>query len=350
MAGRNEDHAGRASEAPVKTPWLGRFHGFLVTSAVLIAVAVLSSGFVVGRFFEQQQLAHEEEHTTKVVQTQARQHLVPDDFGPPLPGRGGPVFAVFLRELPDVVRIKVYDRSGQVVWSDESRLIGLAFPDNPYLARALRGEVATVMQVPQGPEHVYEQAIPHVAETYVPITLPGRPELLGVVETYKDVTPFVLGIRRAQQLIWGIGGGVGLILYLAFAFVVWKASRNEQWAIRRLEAQNQELERAHRALREAQGQLVESERLAAVGQVVVSLHHGILNPLAGILGALQVIKQGGLAGAAQAEIVTQAEAEIRRIERLIRRLPALRRTVGTEYVGGATMLDLDAPPVEEMYG
>ena len=332
----------------MKTPWLGRFPGFLVTSAVLIGGAVLSSGFVVGRFFERQQLAHEQEHTTKVVQTQARQHLAPDDFALLAPGRGRPVFAVFLRELPDVVRIKVYDRSGQVVWSDEPRLIGLAFPDNPYLARALRGEVATVMQVPQGPEHVYEQAIPHVAETYVPVTLPGRPELLGVVETYKDVTPFVLGIRRTQRLIWGVGGGVGLILYLALAFVVWTASRNEQWAIRRLQAQNQELEHAHRALREAQAQLVESERLAAVGQVVVSLHHWVLNPLAGVLGALQVLKQDALTPAARAEALVQAETEIRQIEQFIRRLATLRRAAGLPYVGATTMLDLE--PGEEAEG
>jgi hypothetical protein len=318
----------------VKTPWLGRFPGFLVTSAVLIGGAVLTSGFVVGRFFERQQLAHEQEHTTKVVQTQARQHLAPDDFALLAPGRGRPVFAVFLRELPDVVRIKVYDRSGQVVWSDEPRLIGLAFPDNPYLARALRGEVATVMQIPRGPEHVYEQAIPHVAETYVPVTLPGRPELLGVVETYKDVTQFTLGIRRTQRLIWGVGGGVGLILYIALAFVVWTASRNE--------------ERAHRALREAQARLVESERLAAVGQVVVSLHHGVLNPLAGVLGALQVLKQDALTPATRAEALVQAETEIRQIEQLIRRLATLRRAVGFPYVGATTMLDLE--PGEEAEG
>jgi hypothetical protein len=191
----------------VKTPWLGRFPGFLVTSAVLIGVAVLAFGFVVGRFFERQQLAHEEEHTTKVVQTQARQHLVPDDFALLPPGRGHPVFAVFLRELPDVVRIKVYDRSGQVVWSDEPRLIGLAFPDNPYLARALRGEVATVMQIPRGPEHVYEQAILHVAETYVPVTLPGRPELLGarVGDRRPDHRPAGGPHHRGEQVRPGHG-------------------------------------------------------------------------------------------------------------------------------------------------
>jgi hypothetical protein len=38
---------------------------------------------------------------------------------------------------------QVYDGTGRIVWSDESRLIGRTFPDDPSLASALRGNVAT---------------------------------------------------------------------------------------------------------------------------------------------------------------------------------------------------------------
>lgn len=86
---------------------------------------------------------------------------------------------------------------------------------------------------------------------------------------------------------------------------------------------------------------MEKERLAAVGQSVVGLHHAILNPLAGVLGTLQVLKDGALAPAAKAVALARAEAEIRKIEQLIRRLPALHRAAGSAYVGNITMLDLD---------
>ena len=77
----------------------------------------------------------------------------------------------------------------------------------------------------------------------------------------------------------------------------------------------------------------------------MSLHHAVLNPLAGVLGALQVLKQESLAPATRAEALAQAETEIRQIEQLIRRLATLRRAAGTPYVGDTTMLDLE--PREE---
>lgn len=290
-------------------------------SGLATALAVLAFGAVVGWIFERQFLAQEEANTAGLVQAQARQHLVATDFVVSGPER--PAFAAFLRELPDVFRIKVFEGTGRIVWSDESRLVGLAFSDNPYLARALRGDVAAVLEVPERPEHLYEQAIAYVAETYVPITLPGRDGVIGVIETYKDATRLVLGIRQTQRLSWAVGAGMGSVLYTALALVVWRASRAEHRAATRL---------------------VEQERLAAVGQAIVGLHHSVLNPLAGILGALQVVKDGAVSPAAQAVALAQAEAEARRIEQLIRGLPALRRAAGTPYVHGTTMLELDPGP------
>jgi len=78
-----------------------------------------------------------------------------------------------------------------------------------------------------------------------------------------------------------------------------------------------------------------------VGQLVVGLHHAILNPITGILGALQVLKAETAGKPEQATAIAEAEGEIRKIERLVRRLPDLKRTDGTPYVGRLTMLDLE---------
>lgn len=310
---------------------LSRLQGFLIASAALIGTVVIISGLAVGWFFEHHVLTHEKEHAVTVVQTQALRHLAAADFDLPRWSGTRKVFEAFLRELPGISRMKVYDATGRIVWSDEPRLIGVSFPDNPYLARALKGEVATVLELP---------AKGYVAEAYVPITAPGATGTVGVIETYQDVTAVVRGIRRTQRLIWGVAGGMGLSLYVALAFVVWKASVNEL-------AKTEELERANQALREAQAQLVLKERLAAAGQVVVGLHHAILNPLTGVRGALQVLKQERLSQPDRAEAIAQAEAGILKIEQLVRRLPALRRVVGIPYVGDTTMVDLERSCVEE---
>jgi PAS domain-containing protein len=112
-------------------------------------------------------------------------------------------------------------------------------------------------------------------------------------------------------------------------------------------AKTAELERANAALRETQAQLVEKERLAAADQVLVGLHHAILNPLTGILGALQVLKEEGTAPVKKAEALAEAVAEIRKLERLIRRLPKLQSAAGSPYVGDTTMLDLERLCPEE---
>jgi K+-sensing histidine kinase KdpD len=307
----------------MRAPRLGWLQGFLFASAALISAVVIVSGLTVGWFFEHHVRAHEEEHAVNVVRSQARQHLAPADFDLPRWSGTRKVFEAFSQELPGIFRIKVYDRTGRLVWSDEPRLIGKTFPDDHALANALRGNVGTVLQAPEGPAHIYEKSRGYVAEAYVPVTFPQTSVVVGVIETYRDVTQVVLEIRRTQRLIWGAAGGTGLFLYIALALIVWKASVKEQRAI------------------------VEKERLAAVGQVVVGLHHEILNPLTGVLGALQVLKQDGIAQPEKAEALAEAEAEIRKIEQLIRRLPTLRRAAGTPYVGNMTMLDLERSCAEE---
>ncbi len=103
------------------------------------------------------------------------------------------------------------------------------------------------------------------------------------------------------------------------------------------------LKETNQALLEAQARLVENERLAAIGQVVVTLHHAILNPLTGILGALQILKADGISKEARQQALAGVETEVRRIERVVRNLPELPRAEGIPYVGQTTMLDIGEP-------
>jgi hypothetical protein len=211
----------------VRKPRLNRFHGFLVVSAALIGVVAVISGLVAGWILERHVLAQEERRTARIVLDQARGRLTPSDFELPHPNEKRESFEALLRHLPEVFRLKVFDRSGTIVWSNEPRLIGQSFPDSHHVTRALNGEVAMVLEAPQRPEHVYEQTKGYVAEAYVPITLPGRLGVVGVIETYTDATEVVLGIRGARRLIWVVAAGLGVLLYLALALAVWKSRANE---------------------------------------------------------------------------------------------------------------------------
>ena len=69
--------------------------------------------------------------------------------------------------------------------------------------------------------------------------------------------------------------------------------------------------------------------------------------MTGVVGALQLLKQDWIAQPQKAEVLAEAEAEIHKIEQLIRRLPTLRRAAGAPYVGGTTMLDLELSCAEQ---
>jgi signal transduction histidine kinase len=116
--------------------------------------------------------------------------------------------------------------------------------------------------------------------------------------------------------------------------------RNLEESRSALAAKATELERTNEALRQAQDRLLEMERLTAVREVVVSLHHEVLNPLTGVLGALEILKANGVVAPQGADALTCAEQAARRIETLIKGLPNLDHAARVPYVGGTMMIDL----------
>lgn len=219
----------------------GRFRLYLAASAVAIVVVVVVAGLAVGRFFERQVLAHEEEHTATAVEYQARQHLERADFAGAPDAAASGRFDTVLGDLHRVFRLKAFGAGGRIVWSNERRLIGLAFPDNDHLARAFAGGVVTVLGEPRAPEHVFERDRGAVAETYVPISFAGDPRIVGVIEAYRDATASLEEIRRVQALVWSVAGAGGVAVWTAFALVVWQAAASERRTARRLARQNDEL-------------------------------------------------------------------------------------------------------------
>ena len=214
---------------------------YLAGSAVAIVAVVVTAGLTAGRFFERQILTHEEEHTATAIEYHVRQHLEPADFARPAAAGAPRRFETMLGDLNSVFRLKAYGADGRVVWSNERRLIGLAFPENGRLAAAFAGAVVTVLSEPRASEHLFERDRGAVAETYVPITFAGDPRIVGVIEAYRDTTASIADIRRVQTLIWSVAGTGGVLVWTALAVVVWQATASERRTARRLAKQNDEL-------------------------------------------------------------------------------------------------------------
>lgn len=119
----------------------------------------------------------------------------------------------------DVVHVVLYDRTGRVLWSDNSALVGHNFPDNAELQAALTGRIAAHVVRPGKPEHQGAlRALERVEEIYAPVRYRNGP-VVGAVEIYRHPPAFFAILDRGHVLVWLLGGGSGLVLYVVLLTV-----------------------------------------------------------------------------------------------------------------------------------
>jgi DNA-binding response OmpR family regulator len=106
-----------------------------------------------------------------------------------------------------------------------------------------------------------------------------------------------------------------------------------------------------KALSEAEHDLVRAERLAAVGEMTVTLHHEINNPLMAAFADVELLlAQPGLPDQVRQGLEDVRQA-LRRIRDIVQRIGSLRDTRSKDYLRGIRMLDLARidrePPVPQ---
>jgi signal transduction histidine kinase len=115
----------------------------------------------------------------------------------------------------------------------------------------------------------------------------------------------------------------GALLYLSLFWIVRRAGRRIEVQHEALDLQSREMAAANQELRAVQAQLVGAERMAAVGEVVTAVAHGIRNPLANIRASAQVAlldcKDGAVA-VLTAKSLTNIMTQVDRLEGRVREL------------------------------
>lgn len=95
------------------------------------------------------------------------------------------------------------------------------------------------------------------------------------------------------------------------------------------------------ALATAERELVHVERRAAVGEMTVTLHHEINNPLMAAWAELELLLGGqGSLSATQRESLETIRGMLERIREIVKKAGELRRAATAEYAPGVQMIDL----------
>lgn len=250
---------------------------FAIYSFICIAAMTVALWFIVSNYLISQILDREWQTTAQIVRADVKKFLEAYDFTATDRRSVGHKFAALSDHMtlsPEIVRFKVYNPRGIVLWSDDKRLVGKSFADNDELQQALRGEIVADVSSLAKPENIFEkESAERAVEVYVPI-LSDSGALLGVFETYKRADSIYRDIRQARLvvLLGALGGGV--LLYLSLFAIVRQAARK--------------IDEQQRNLIRMQSELVASQRMAAIGEMAGAVAHGIGNPLSSIRAAAQV--------------------------------------------------------------
>jgi diguanylate cyclase (GGDEF)-like protein len=232
-----------------RLPHLGLLERFALAGAIPIVLL----GVVVGQYLNHQiqhrALAEAERSASLIARVAFQPHLNQRDLERGLTPTQVDALQKALHTkggADGVARIKVWDRTGRVVYSDNRWLIGHRFLMFNQLRDALSGVTRSEVSTLRRADNRGERHLGSLLEVYVPIVFPHSGGPIGAFDIYMPYGPIARAIRHDTRTIYILlAAGLGL-LYGTLFKIVSNASR-------RLRKQAEELglqarEKEHQAL------------------------------------------------------------------------------------------------------
>lgn len=233
----------------------------------------------------------------------------------------------------DIVKIKVFSKENEIVYSTDHTIINKIDRGNEELERSLKGEVVSKLETK---EEVWDLAGEEktdldLVETYLPIRDRDN-KIIGSFEVYVDVTRYREEVKRVMILSVAVIFIV-LICVFGFFFLLMKRATGTIQRLTEKEKQlaaaeavadmerrkAQELSKAYRELKETQNMLIQTEKMSAIGQLASGIVHDINNPLLLIKGRIELLDKSKLTDETARALET-IMVQSQRIQTMVNRL------------------------------
>ncbi|HSB70869.1 MAG TPA: HAMP domain-containing sensor histidine kinase [Candidatus Methylomirabilis sp.] len=279
---------------------------FSVIGLLLTVLIGLVLGVAVGRQLEIAALRQEAGRIAEVVGSEIDPFLRREDLaGVPPPERTQAIDLHVVNSLHDrrIVKIKIWNPAGIIVYSTDPTMTGQQFPVDDELKDSLGGEIGMDITSLFKEENRQDRSkYAQLMEIYVPIRL-GANRVLGAYEVYLDVETLLPTIAATRRFFWiGLALGLGA-LYLGLFGVVRGASRQ-------LRRQSEELGRL-----EARRML---DRLTTEFVSIVS--HELRTPLTALVGFSELLLTQPAEPAEQREWAENMHAAAKRLTKMVEEL------------------------------
>ena len=217
----------------VKNPWRWKPTPVVIFSlASLLITVVIASVLAVYIQQELEQLALRQaaEGAADQVNLFLKPNLESADLAGPLdPVRYQEIATLMEKILSDqhIVRIKIWNHDGMLIYSDEKELIGRYFHIDEDLRQSLEGNTTMAVSSLNKAENILEKGRfgSQLLEIYVPLRIHDSPQISGSYEIYHDMAIVGPRIAATRSFVW-ISIAVGFsFLYGVLVILVYGISR-----------------------------------------------------------------------------------------------------------------------------
>ncbi|MBF0280735.1 MAG: hypothetical protein HQM13_23285 [SAR324 cluster bacterium] len=288
---------------------------FSIASLISIVILMIGLSWLLGKQLESRLLARDQLLIGTVIQEEVNEHLA----------RNLPFETVYkdpeflddmleaTMEIPGTRGLEILDTSGKVLWSTDPERLGTERKTD-LLSQVLEGK--SVIEF-RDDDHSEASSVDWKFDTglYVPIV--QNQQVIGVFEIHRNNARLKQQVESLKSEVRFYCAIFGLGLYFVLMAIIVPASRILQSQYKQLSSTAKTLKDVNEELKLTQRELLQKERLSAIGEVCGAVAHGLKNPVSSVRSAVQLLGAISLSAGEREEITQEILQEV---DRLTKRL------------------------------